>query len=94
MNLIESIAQECSFSVDQIIADVICPEYEDPGLGKLVDAFIGLPQSVRDAIVESLTKRQRLFAQVVIRECIEVVDEVGADSSGRIIRNIENRFDC
>lgn len=92
MTLIEDIAQECSFDVGQIMADVLCPDYDGPELSQLVDVFNKLPQEVRGDIVEMIGKRQQEFAQAIVQQCVDVVNEVGGEPARWINHTIEKRF--
>lgn len=92
MNLISQIASECSFDVGQIMAEVLCPDYDGPEVSQLVDTFNKLPPEVRDHVVGIIREHHQLLAQAIAREGMDMVDEVGGDKAGRIIRNIENRF--
>jgi hypothetical protein len=71
---IREIANECYFDVNQIVADVLCPDYNGPEMHKVADAFNALPKEIRAGIIETLTKNQTRFVQSIIRECIEVID--------------------
>lgn len=93
MNMIDKIALDCKFDVGQIMAEVLCPDYDGPELHQIVDAFNQLPKDVRQYIFDILLIRQRVFARTIIKYCVDIVKDVGSDECELITHNIESRFD-
>ena len=75
--LIEKLAEQASFSYGHIVAEVVAPDYSGPAQHLLVDAFNSLPQEIRDHICLSLKKSQQAFAELVVRECVSRISDVG-----------------
>ena len=69
-NRIEKLAEQSLFDVDQILAEIICPDYDGPETHKLVVAWNAMPKEIRLGIVELIKKRQEQFAQLIIDDCI------------------------
>lgn len=70
--------------VDEIIAEIICPDYEGEELYRLVDAWNAMPQHVTSETIEILRKRQKEFAEQIIRECVNIADEYVRGNHGGI----------
>lgn len=68
--LIEKLAERSLFDVDQILAEILCPDHDGVELG---DAWNKLPEEVRRETVEILIKRQEEFVKLVVRDCVNVV---------------------
>lgn len=68
---IENLALKCEFDADQIIAEVLCPEGED--LDTIHTEWNKLSKETRHSIVSLLEERQEKFAELIVKECMDVV---------------------
>jgi hypothetical protein len=70
---IKNLALKCEFDVDQIIAEVLCPEGED--LDIIHEEWNKLPKETRHSIVSLLEERQKKFAELLIEECVTACEK-------------------
>lgn len=68
---IEKLALKCEFDIGQIMAEILCPQDED--LDILHKEWNKLPKETRHSIVSFLEERQEKFAELIVRECMDVV---------------------
>lgn len=69
--LFKELARKSYFDPDQIVAEIVCPDYNGPELFKLADAFNALPKEVRNDIITILEKNQQTFVKLIVQECIK-----------------------
>ena len=74
---IRELAEQTLFDIGQIMAEILCPDYDGEELNILVDAYNTLPKEIRHGTVEILRKRQEKFTQLIVQECVQRLRQEG-----------------
>jgi hypothetical protein len=69
---IKELALICKFDVDQILAEVLCPQDED--LDEIHEKWNQLPKETRSFIHSLLEERQEKFAELIIKRCCDIIE--------------------
>ena len=83
-DLIKQLADQAQFSIGEIQAEVLCPDCdthnENPELYKIIDEFMKFPTEVQLHIQDTLESKRKMFAELIVRECIEHIQELCYDN--------------
>ena len=88
-NRIKEIAEQASVDPGQLFADMLCSDSE--ASSQIADAWNSQPKELRNRIFNLVEQNQQKFAELLILECLDIVDVV-CNSSDNPKRLILERF--
>ena len=90
---IEEIAEQAGFSVGQIQAEVLCPDHDSPELFRIMDEFNKFPKEVRWHIQDVLESKMEKFAELLVRDTLDQVNEFSRLTKAYQKEGIDPEFD-